>query len=479
MNKLNQLVEDLFLSGIAIGENDFDPYIPELWAQESLMILEENTVMAALVHRDFENEIQKFGDIVNTRRPVKFTAKRKNIKDGVTIQDASADNVQVKLDQLIHTSFIVHDGDESESFQSLVDTFIRPAAMSLSTHVDRVLTAQALRFMSNQVGKLGGMTKDNAKSYVIAAREKLNDNLAPNDQRYGVLSSHAESILLDVDFFTGADTSGDGGIALREGVLGRKMGIRWFMDQNQPSFSSGSRNVLLGAVNLLAGYPAGTTTLVVDGFTGAVENDNFIVVDGQLHQVASHTETTGNTTQIVLKTGLYKAVADNAVIAAYTSAVTVDNDPAIYTAGYSKTITFVLGGAGVDVPVIGMPIAFASQTDIYTVISAEQLSSTTWSVQLDRPLVTALATSDTVAVQTGPPGGYNFVFNKNALALVSRPLALPRAGSGAASAVVNYNGLSIRVTITYQGKDHGTLVTLDMLCGVQQLDENLGVLFLS
>lgn len=41
----------------------------QLWANESLAILEENMVAGMLVHRDFENVISKYGDIVHTRRP--------------------------------------------------------------------------------------------------------------------------------------------------------------------------------------------------------------------------------------------------------------------------------------------------------------------------------------------------------------------------------------------------------------------------
>lgn len=33
------------------------PFIPELWAKESLKLLQENMVMSDLVHRDFESTI--------------------------------------------------------------------------------------------------------------------------------------------------------------------------------------------------------------------------------------------------------------------------------------------------------------------------------------------------------------------------------------------------------------------------------------
>ncbi len=39
----------------ACYENNLDAFIPELWAQEGLVMLEENMVMANMVHRDFED----------------------------------------------------------------------------------------------------------------------------------------------------------------------------------------------------------------------------------------------------------------------------------------------------------------------------------------------------------------------------------------------------------------------------------------
>src|SRR5690606_34329917 len=101
----------LSVAAINCFANDNDAFIPEVWAQEGLVILEENMVAANLVHRDFQNEIAKFGDVVNTRRPGTFKIKRK--VDGVTLtqQDANATNVRVPLDQWLYNSFTIKDGD--------------------------------------------------------------------------------------------------------------------------------------------------------------------------------------------------------------------------------------------------------------------------------------------------------------------------------------------------------------------------------
>ena len=60
----------------ACYENDLAAFIPQLWAQEGLQMLEGNLVMANMVHRDFEDQIAKFGDVVNTRRPGEFKIRR-------------------------------------------------------------------------------------------------------------------------------------------------------------------------------------------------------------------------------------------------------------------------------------------------------------------------------------------------------------------------------------------------------------------
>ena len=105
---------------LALYANSLDAYVPELWANESLAILMENMVVANLVHRDFQDEVASFGDVVNTRKPAEFSAKRKTANDDITLQDASATNVQVPLDQHFHTSFIIRDEEWSKSFKDLV-----------------------------------------------------------------------------------------------------------------------------------------------------------------------------------------------------------------------------------------------------------------------------------------------------------------------------------------------------------------------
>lgn len=62
-------------------------------------------------------------------------------------------------------------------------------------------------------------------------------------------------------------------------------------------------------------------------------------------------------------------------------------------------------------------------------------------------------------------------FHKNAFALVTRPLALPQ---GAANAhIENYDGFALRVVYGYDMDKKTDTVSIDMLCGVAVLDEQL------
>lgn len=67
----------------------------------------------------------------------------------------------------------------------------------------------------------------------------------------------------------------------------------------------------------------------------------------------------------------------------------------------------------------------------------------------------------------------NLAFHKNAFALVSRPLALPRGLSSEQKAIVNYDGFGLRVIYDYNSQYKKDVISIDMLCGVKTLDSEL------
>ena len=115
----------------------------------------------------------------------------------------------------------------------------------------------------------------------------------------------------------------------------------------------------------------------------------------------------------------------------------------------------------------------------YTVIESElgtysaSPGVTTQKVTLDRPLEVALSNDDKAF--PGPDGAYNWAFHREAIALVSRPLAMPNNRMGVMTQVGVHNDISMRVAMQYDINQGGTVVNLDLLCGVAVLDTRLCV----
>lgn len=451
-------------------DNNIDPFIPELWSRESLAILEENMVATMMINRDFQDEVANYGDLVHTRRPGEFKGLRKTSADPVTKQDATAVDVQVPLDQHIHVSFIIKDGEQSKSFVDLVATYLKPAMLAQARILDRIVLGQYPQFLNNSYGGLGTMTITNAKGYILGTRNILNVNKAYMDSRALILTPNSETILLNLDIFTQAQQVGDQGTALREASLGRKLGFDMYMCQNMASVATGATTVS-GTAGAAAA--AGATTITVAGFTAAIPNGSWVTLvgDGTPQQVVSSVGGAAPTS-ITIYPGLKSAVANGAAIVRYSPGTV--NLAAGYAVGYAKEITI----SGLTVPPrIGQMVSFgtgsgASQAR-YTIIDVNGLVGIT----LDRPLAAALANND--GVNIGPPGDYNLAWHPDAMTLVVRPLALPLPGTGARAGVVNNKNLSMRTTISYDGTNQGHLVTLDMLCGIAILDTNLGAVMLA
>ncbi len=475
---------------MACYDNDNTAFIPELWAAEGLAILQENMVIANLVHRDFENEIRQFGDVVNTRRPGTFQIRRKADGDTLQSQDASATNVKVPLDQWFYTSFTIKDGEASKSFQDLVDIYLRPGMMTIARSVDRAVLGHVWGFLgapTTRVGRLANLTSQNSKDYVLEAREQLNVNKAPLEGRNLVLAPVSETALLKNELFIAAQMRGDFGTALESATLGRILGFDTYMDQNVNSASLGNCNVdTTGTVTsaLAAGVAPASQAVTLADY--AVNVGEFAVVAGndQPTYITAATTTgtagvtgSGTTTAITLNEPNKYATAAAAPLTVYKAC----QSSAAYAAGYVEEL--VLTGFGSAPPQIGQLVAFGTGAGraTYTVIESYQSDasgnpSTTGTYQaiyVDRPLDNAINAND--LCYPGPAGALNMAFHRNAIALVTRPLAIPNNAMGVLSHVGVYNDIAMRVSMQYSIQSGGTVVNLDILAGVAILDTNLCV----
>ena len=455
-----------------------DAYVPELWANEGLAILVEDMVMGSLVHRDFDSNIAKFGDVVHTARPAERSIRRRTDSDDYDTTATSATDVPVSLNQWFYDSFIIKDGEQSYSFADLIQKHLEPAMQSMSRAIDRAVygrIASLLKTPTTRAGRLGALSNSNAKDYVLDARELLNVQKAYEQGRNLVLAPASETAMLKTDLFVKANESGSD-MALRRGFLGQILGFNTFRDNNA-NFISGTSAVDTASGTLtaavVAGAAAASQAVTLTGYNVVVGEFITIAGNDQPQWASARTLDSADTTHVTPSEAHKYASSAGAAITVYKAAVVNGSS---YSAGYSKDIALSSHTSGKP-PQVGQMMAFGTSTrHVYTIIEVEAVSATETKVWLDRPLEVALSNNDKAF--PGPAGALNLAFHRDAIALVSRPVAAPPSSTGVLSAVGSHNGVGMRVVMQYDSVKGGTRVNFDLLAGVAILDANLAAILL-
>lgn len=470
-----QLIALFAVPALVCFDNSNDAYIPEQWANESLMILEESMVMANLVHRDFESQVQNFGDVVNTRRPSKFASQRRGDFDAVLAQDANSTNVAVVLDQHHYNTFVIRDGEGSKSFADLANIYLRPAVQAVGRGVDRAVAGQAHRFFgtpAGRVGALGASSSSNVRSNLVECREKLNLLNVPQDElRHMVVAPGVESDMLNTDLFVRANESGSPD-ALRRASIGNLFGFNIYAANNVPAVSLAQCDVVTGTITnaIAAGAAPASQACVIAAYDVQV-GEYFTIAGNAQPQIATAKTFSTNTTAITPNESNKFATSAGAVVTVYKHFLA----KGAQVAGQSKAI--LVDGYTLP-PTAGRMVSIgtgAAKRD-YTIIEAYAGPASDWFILLDRPLEANLA--DNALIFPAPAGEYNMAFHKNALALITRPLARPNTSTGVLSTVASNGVSSMRICMQYDSSLMGTRCTVDLLAGVALLDPNMGVLFL-
>jgi hypothetical protein len=211
---------------------------PSVIASRGLATLYNNTVLAALVSRDFDAEFSgKVGDTITIRKPATFTAATfDKTARTTTWQDATEDSVTVTLDTIKHVPFHVTDEQMTLNVTDFQTQLLNPAMEALVQAIDGDL-AEKLVDVAEGAGGGGTVrmsddpaTTDSANYVFRKAREKLTRNKLPLTDRYAVLSPEGTTVALGDEIFLAADKSGSTD-ALRDAIVGRALGFETYETQ--------------------------------------------------------------------------------------------------------------------------------------------------------------------------------------------------------------------------------------------------------
>jgi len=222
---------------------------PDIIAQAALATLYETTVMAQLVHRDYEPEfVPKRGGKVTVRKPATFVAEEFVQADGINVQDAAEDGVLVELNHFADVSFAVTSRHLSLDILDFSAQLLDPAMEAISQKIDRDVLS--LRDdVTQEVGVVGGdvMHAWSDPRSLIDAGRVLDEANAPERERRGVVGPLMAANWVADPLFHEADKRGSTE-GLIEAGIGRKFGFDTYKTQNvrRPAQTPGNSTTEVG-----------------------------------------------------------------------------------------------------------------------------------------------------------------------------------------------------------------------------------------
>lgn len=356
---------------------------PQIVANEALMQLEANLVMAGLVHKDYSGEFDgAVGDTIMVRKPAKFNAT--DFTGNIKIQDATEGSVPVKMDRLIDVSFKFTSKERSLDIRDLSQQLIQPAARAIADRIDIDL----LNTVSDIEQSVSARSNSTKLTDIGDLAKALDKAKVPTELRSFVMCPDHRYRYLDTDM-SNASFSGSTE-ALRNAALGRVYNFDTYMDQNAPVSLAGTPGTVTAAKVTMT---AGENKLVLSNVTpttGTLKVGDVLIVDGRRYTVSAD------------------ATAAEGAIAS---------------------------------------------------LSVDETTHATISEAVDAYVVTKI---------------HSLAFHRNAIALVTRTMALPTGGVEAAVATTD-TGLGIRVVFGYDQNTKTEICSLDALYGIKVLDPLMAV----
>lgn len=401
-----------------------------IFAKESLKILENTLVMTKKVYVDYDTEFSqtingyKKGDTISIRRPADFT-----VRDGATrsAQDVveGSTTLQINKQKGVDVNFTSKEMTLDINESGVKERVLKPAMIQIANQIDMDIMA-LYKDVPNWVGTPGQTI--NSFSDFAAGPQRL-DEFGVESDRTGVLSP------ADYWGMVGSQTSlymtQPATDAYRMARLGMVGGVDTYMAQNVPTHvvgvatgtplvNGGSQNVTYDSVK-----DTYQQTLVTDGWTNSVTG---ILKAGDVFTIAG-VFAVNSVTKATLPFLRQFTVKADANSGASTGPATLTISPPIITSGSQQTCS---------------------------------------AAPADNAAITVLGTGGT---------GYrqNMIFQKNAFAFASVPMEMPAAVFNGSRQ--SYNGISIRLIPVYDSTNDVSGWRYDVLYGVRAIDPRLATRF--
>lgn len=237
-----------------------DTFIPEVWAAQLLVALEERHVFMqdGLTNRDYEGDISAYGDTVNigTLSDPTVATYTKNVT-AINPATLATTNQQLLIDQSKYFAFEVDDVDARQVRNSgdLMNKAAMRAAIGLRDTADSFV-ATLMSTGGTALAAQDVATADAAFLLLRRLRMTLNKANVPTDGRWVTISPEFEALILGDARFIDASRYGSTAPILN-GEIGRAIGFRVLTSNNLPEGTAGTPPEVSNFV--IAGHPMAVT----------------------------------------------------------------------------------------------------------------------------------------------------------------------------------------------------------------------------
>ncbi len=402
----------------------------DIIAKEAVRILDNECLMAGLVHRGYEEEFSKkingytVGETVSIRRPTDFTVRSGAV---VANQDVVEGKTTFTVDKQKGVDFKFTSSDLTLQIDKLSERVIKPAMIQLANQVDRDVMALYYGVPNHVTIPSGGI---NSFADFALAAERMDKIAVPSDDRYAVLTPTDHWALLGSQTALYMQDVAKG--AYRNAKVGMIGGIDTYMSRNYPTHTTGDRTgtdlvnqALVDGTHTWATYKDATTvSIAIDGLAGATS-----------------TVKAGDT---------------------FTIAAVWDVNP-VTKARLPHLKNFVVME---DATGSGSAIAALKIWPPLIMSGAQQTVSVDSGTEVNDNVITWQGVASTLYDQ-------NLFFHKNAFGLVMVPMVSPPGATDVGRQ--SYKGLSVRVIPYYDGTNDESNWRLDILYGTKVIDPRLAV----
>lgn len=231
--------------------------IPTIVAAEALGYLKNNTVLARLVARDWDNEVAQYGQTIKIGLPGSLSANDKTAETAITLQNPAASEYTVTLNKHKEVSFIIDDFGRFLARPDWFTIYMETAMMVLAEQIDGDIAALYSGF-SQTIDASAGLSEANFR----LAQKYLNTAKAPQRQRYAVLHEDAVYEATGIDRIVNRDYAETLGSLAADTLVGKFAGFEIFMDQSIKTSTTQKnlffhRNAMVLATRPLAVAPQG------------------------------------------------------------------------------------------------------------------------------------------------------------------------------------------------------------------------------